>query len=48
VNAAWRIRPLEPEKVDRVGAVLGLSRLQQGDGFYLVAVGRRCPSLARR
>jgi ribosomal protein S18 acetylase RimI-like enzyme len=31
------IRVLEPDEVDRVVAVLGLSRLHQGDGFYLVA-----------
>ena len=31
------IRPLLPDEVDRVGAVLGLARLNQGDGFYLVA-----------
>jgi hypothetical protein len=33
----WEIRPLVPEEVERVGAVLGLARLEQGDGFYLVA-----------
>lgn len=31
------IRPLSPEEVDAVGSVLGLARLHQGDGFYLVA-----------
>jgi ribosomal protein S18 acetylase RimI-like enzyme len=31
------IRRLTIEEVDAVTAVLGLSRLQQGDGFYLVA-----------
>ena len=31
------IRPLEQHEVDRVTAVLGLARLHQGDGFYLVA-----------
>ena len=31
------IRPLVPDEVDRVGEVLGLARLNQGDGFYLVA-----------
>jgi [ribosomal protein S18]-alanine N-acetyltransferase len=31
------IRPLAPEEVERVGAVLGLHRLEQGDGFYFVA-----------
>ncbi len=33
----WDIKPLAPEKIDRVAAVLGLARLDQGDGFYLVA-----------
>lgn len=33
----WQIRELTATEVDRVGAVLGLSRLGQGDGFYLVA-----------
>jgi len=33
----WDIRPLAPEQVERVAAVLGLARLDQGDGFYLVA-----------
>jgi GNAT superfamily N-acetyltransferase len=33
----WDIRPLAPEQADRVAAVLGLARLGQGDGFYLVA-----------
>jgi ribosomal protein S18 acetylase RimI-like enzyme len=32
-----RIETLVPEQVDQVAAVLGLSRLDQGDGFYLVA-----------
>ena len=31
------IRPLDDEEIERVAAVLGLSRLHQGDGFYLVA-----------
>ncbi len=31
------IRLLVPEEIERVGAVLGLARLEQGDGFYLVA-----------
>ena len=31
------IRPLADNEVDRVGAVLGLARLYQGNGFYLVA-----------
>jgi ribosomal protein S18 acetylase RimI-like enzyme len=33
----WQIRELAEPEVDRVGAVLGLARLGQGDGFYLVA-----------
>jgi ribosomal protein S18 acetylase RimI-like enzyme len=33
----WQIRELAATEVDRVGAVLGLARLEQGDGFYLVA-----------
>lgn len=33
----WKVSPLAPEQVDRVAAVLGLARLDQGDGFYLVA-----------
>jgi ribosomal protein S18 acetylase RimI-like enzyme len=33
----WDIRPLASEQADRVAAVLGLARLGQGDGFYLVA-----------
>ena len=31
------IRPLADEEVDRVGAVLGLARLGNDNGFYLVA-----------
>jgi ribosomal protein S18 acetylase RimI-like enzyme len=31
------IRRLLPEEIGAVGAVLGLARLDQGDGFYLVA-----------
>ena len=31
------IRPLVADDTDRVAAVLGLARLYQGDGFYLVA-----------
>lgn len=31
------IRPLALEEVERVADVLGLARLHQGDGFYLVA-----------
>jgi ribosomal protein S18 acetylase RimI-like enzyme len=33
----WQIRELDAGEVERVGAVLGLARLGQGDGFYLVA-----------
>jgi GNAT superfamily N-acetyltransferase len=33
----WQIRELAPTEVERVGAVLGLARLGQGDGYYLVA-----------
>ena len=33
----WQIRELGVDEVDRVASVLGLSRLGQGDGFYLVA-----------
>jgi ribosomal protein S18 acetylase RimI-like enzyme len=33
----WDIRPLAPQWVERVAEVLGLARLDQGDGFYLVA-----------
>jgi ribosomal protein S18 acetylase RimI-like enzyme len=35
--APWVIRPLAPAEVERVASVLGLARLNQGDGFYLVA-----------
>jgi ribosomal protein S18 acetylase RimI-like enzyme len=33
----WQIRQLAPAEVERVAALLGLARLGQGDGFYLVA-----------
>jgi [ribosomal protein S18]-alanine N-acetyltransferase len=33
----WVIRPLAPAEVARAASVLGLARLDQGDGFYLVA-----------
>jgi ribosomal protein S18 acetylase RimI-like enzyme len=33
----WQIKELAPNDVERVGAVLGLARLGQGDGYYLVA-----------
>jgi ribosomal protein S18 acetylase RimI-like enzyme len=32
----WQIRELAPTEVECVGEVLGLARLGQGDGFYLV------------
>jgi GNAT superfamily N-acetyltransferase len=32
-----RIAPLGPDETELVGDVLGLARLHQGDGFYLVA-----------
>lgn len=35
--SGWRIVRLHPHQADRVGSVLGLARLHQGDGFYLVA-----------
>jgi ribosomal protein S18 acetylase RimI-like enzyme len=31
------IRRLRPDEIDAVASVLGLARLHQGDGFYLVA-----------
>jgi ribosomal protein S18 acetylase RimI-like enzyme len=37
LRIGWQIRELDASEVDRVGAVLGLARLGQGDGFYLVA-----------
>jgi len=36
-DPAWTIRPLDAAEVDVVGRDLGLARLHQGDGFYLVA-----------
>jgi ribosomal protein S18 acetylase RimI-like enzyme len=36
-SGRWEIRPLVAEEVERIEAVLGLARLDQGDGFYLVA-----------
>ncbi len=33
----WQIRELTPAEIEPVGAVLGLARLEQGDGVYLVA-----------
>jgi [ribosomal protein S18]-alanine N-acetyltransferase len=33
----WQIRPLADEDVAAAAAVLGLARLHQGDGLYLVA-----------
>ncbi len=32
-----QIRELAPDEVERVGSVLGLARMDQGDGYYLVA-----------
>lgn len=32
-----QIRELAPNEVERVGSTLGLARLGQGDGYYLVA-----------
>ena len=32
-----QIRELAPNEIERVGAVLGLARLGQGDGYYLIA-----------
>ena len=39
MSRAWtgEIRPLVPDEVERVAAVLGLARLDQDDGVYLVA-----------
>jgi ribosomal protein S18 acetylase RimI-like enzyme len=37
VSDEWRVTRLLPGDEDRVGAALGLARLGQGDGFYLVA-----------
>jgi ribosomal protein S18 acetylase RimI-like enzyme len=36
-NRRRRIDALAPDEVERVTVVLGLARLSQGDGFYLVA-----------
>lgn len=33
----WQVRELAPAEIERVGTVLGLARLDQGDGYYLVA-----------
>ena len=33
----WQIRPLADDEAERVGRDLGLARLHQGDGVYLVA-----------
>jgi hypothetical protein len=33
----FRVRRLVDDEVERVGAVLALARLYQGNGFYLVA-----------
>jgi GNAT superfamily N-acetyltransferase len=34
---SWQVRPLAPDDVDVVADVLGLARLHQADGCYLVA-----------
>jgi ribosomal protein S18 acetylase RimI-like enzyme len=36
-HALWDVRPLAPDEIEAVGAVLGLARLHQGNGFYLIA-----------
>jgi ribosomal protein S18 acetylase RimI-like enzyme len=37
-TGSWEIRRLAEDEVERVGAVLGLARLNgEGDGFYMVA-----------
>jgi [ribosomal protein S18]-alanine N-acetyltransferase len=33
----WDVRRLAPGEAEAVGSVLGLARLHQGDGFYVVA-----------
>ena len=33
----WQVRELDPTEIEGVGAVLGLARLDQGNGFYLIA-----------
>jgi ribosomal protein S18 acetylase RimI-like enzyme len=37
------VRPLAATEIDTVASVLGLARLHQGDGFYLVAWGDNEP-----
>lgn len=37
VPVEHEIRPLDPSERESVGGVLGLARLHQGDGIYLVA-----------
>ncbi len=37
VPGSYLVRHLAPEEVEVVGSALGLARLYQGDGFYLVA-----------
>lgn len=39
----WEIRELSPTDIGSVTAVLGLARLDQGNGFYLVAWNGRDP-----
>jgi GNAT superfamily N-acetyltransferase len=33
----WHIKALDPTEIDTIGRYLGLARLGQGDGYYLVA-----------
>jgi ribosomal protein S18 acetylase RimI-like enzyme len=42
-EAPYLVRPLAGNEVERVTAVLGLARLYQGDGVYLVAWAEREP-----
>lgn len=39
----FAVRPLAQDEVDRVSPVLGLARLDLGDGFYLVASEQQEP-----
>ena len=43
ISGPLTIRALAPDETDRVGAVLGLARLDQGNGHYLVAWDRGEP-----
>src|SRR5206468_1672757 len=42
-SPTWDVRPLRPEEIEDVAPVLGLARLDQGDGTYLVAWGADLP-----